>query len=140
LIAAVPARAWRRLSCGDGAHGPRVYDWARMGIRLAWRPGRGYWLLARRSVADPTDIAYYVCYGPRRTSLAELARIAGSRWPVEECFEQAKNETGLADYQVRTWRGWYAHVTLSMLALAWLAVMRAQAKKGVPASAPATTN
>jgi SRSO17 transposase len=130
VLAALPARAWRRLSCGAGAHGPRVYDWARVGIRIGWRAGRGHWLLARRSVDDPSEIAYYICYGPRRSSLAGLARIAGSRWPVEECFQQAKNETGLDDYQVRTWRGWYAHITLSMLALAWLAVMRAQAKKG----------
>jgi SRSO17 transposase len=135
LIAALPAQAWQRMSCGEGAHGPRVYDWARIAIRIAWKPERGHWLLARRSVADPTDIAYYVCYGPRCTSLAELVRVAGSRWPVEECFQQAKNETGLDDYQVRTYRGWYAHITLSMLALAWLAVTRAQAKKGAPVPA-----
>jgi SRSO17 transposase len=132
VVAALPAQAWRRISCGDGAHGPRVYDWARVPIRIGWRAGRGHWLLARRSLDDPTEIAYYICYGPRRTSLAGLARVAGARWPVEECFQQAKNETGLDDYQVRTWRGWYAHVTLSMLALAWLAVMRAEAKKGAP--------
>jgi SRSO17 transposase len=136
VIAALPARAWRRISCGDGAHGPRVYDWARVPIRIGWRPGRGHWLLARRSISDPTEIAYYICYGPRSSSLADLSRIAGARWPVEECFQRAKNETGLDDYQVRTWRGWYAHTTLSMLALTWLAVMRAQAKKG--ASIPAT--
>jgi SRSO17 transposase len=68
-------------------------------------------LLARRSISDPTEIAYYICYGPRRSSLVDLARVAGARWPVEECFQQAKNETGLDDYQVRTWRGWYAHTS-----------------------------
>jgi SRSO17 transposase len=136
VIAALPARSWRRISCADGAHGPRVYDWVRVPIRIGWRPGRGHWLLARRSISDPTEIAYYICYGPRRSTLAGLARVAGARWPVEECFQQAKNETGLDDYQVRTWRGWYAHITLSMLTLAWLAVMRAQAKKG--AAIPAT--
>ncbi len=139
VVAALPARAWRRISCGDGAHGPRVYDWARVAIRIGWRPGRGHWLLARRSVRDPDKIAYYICYGPRSTGLAELARVAGARWPVEECFQQAKNETGLDDYQARTWCGWYAHTTLSMLALAWLAVMRAQAQKGAPLAA-ATAN
>jgi SRSO17 transposase len=138
VVAALPARSWRRISCGAGAHGPRVYDWARVPIRIGWRPGRGHWLLARRSISDPTEIAYYICYGPRRSGLADLARVAGARWPVEECFQQAKNETGLDDYQVRTWRGWYAHTTLSMLALAWLAVMQAQAQKGAPI--PATRN
>lgn len=130
LTAALPVRAWRRLSVGAGAHGPREYDWARLPIRTTWRSGRGHWLLARRSIGDPTEIAYYVCYGPRRSSLLELAVIAGTRWHIEECFQQAKNETGLDHYQVRSWRAWYAHITLSMLALAWLAATRALAAKG----------
>jgi len=79
----------------------------------------------------PATATAAICYGPRRSSLEGLARVAGARWPVEECFQQAKNEAGMDDYQVRTWRGWYAHVTLSMLALAWLAVMRAEAKRGL---------
>jgi SRSO17 transposase len=130
LVAALPARAWRRLSAGAGAHGPREYDWARLPIRVSWQPGRGHWLLARRSLADPGEIAYYVCYGPRRSALVDLAWIAGSRWHIEECFQQAKNEAGLDHYQVRSWRAWHAHITLSMLALAWLAAGRAQAAKG----------
>lgn len=77
-------------------------------IRPWWTPGRGHWLLARRSITDPTKIAYYICYAPRRTTLATLTWVAGRRWPVEECFKQAKQETGLDHYQVRTWRGWYA--------------------------------
>ena len=101
---------------------------------LGWAPGRGHWLLARRSITDPTEIAYYICYGPRRASLVDLAWIAGSRWRVEECFQQAKNEAGLDHYQVRTWRAWYAHITLSMLALAWLAGTKAHAAKGESAS------
>jgi SRSO17 transposase len=67
----------------------------------------------------------------------DLAWIAGTRWHIEEAFQQAKNETGLDHYQVRTWRAWYAHITLSMLALAWLAATRAIATKGE--SAPTTT-
>ena len=136
LIAALPPRAWRRLSVGAGAHGPREYDWARIPVRICWRPGRGHWLLARRSISDPAEIAYYVCYGPRRSTLVDLAWIAGSRWHVEECFQQAKGEAGLDHYQVRSWRAWYAHITLSMLALAWLAASKARAVKGE--SAPAT--
>jgi hypothetical protein len=130
IIAELPARAWRRLSVGAGAHGPRLYDWARVPIRILWRAGRGHWLPARRSISDPTEIAYYVCYGPRRSTLVDLAWTAGSRWHIEECFQQAKNEAGLDDYQVRSWRGWYAHITLSMLALAWLAGTKAQLTKG----------
>ena len=136
LIAAVPARAWQRISAGAGAHGPRESGWARIPVRTGWRAGRGHWLLARRSLSDPGEISYYACYGPRRSSTADLAWIAASRWHIEECFQQAKNEAGLDHYQVRSWRAWYAHITLSMLALAWLAASRAQAVKG--ASAPAT--
>lgn len=138
LIAALPAQAWRRLSVGAGAHGPRDYDWARLPIRIAWAPGRGHWLLARRSISDPSEIAYYICHGPRRSSLVDLAWIAGTRWRVEECFQQAKNEAGLDHYQVRTWRAWYAHITLSMLALAWLSGTKALATKGESASTTRT--
>jgi hypothetical protein len=134
LIAALPASAWRRLSVGAGAHGPREYDWARIPLRVS-RPGRGHWLMARRSLNDPDEIAYYIGYGPRRSTLVDLAWIAGSRWHIEECIQQAKGEAGLDHYQVRSWRAWYAHITLSMLALAWLSASRAQVIKGEPAPA-----
>ena len=138
LIAAVPSRGWQRISAGAGAHGPREFDWARIPVRPGWTRGRGHWLLARRSLAGPEQIAYYACYGPRRCSTARLARVAGSRWHFEECIQQAKGEAGLDQYQVRAWRAWYAHITLSMLALAWLAASRAQAiKKGLVPASPA---
>jgi SRSO17 transposase len=135
LIAAAPAQAWQRVSTGAGAHGPREFAWARVPVQTRPRPGRGHWLLARRSLSDPADIAYYACYGPRRATVTDLAWTAGSRWHIEECFQQAKNEAGLDHYQVRSWRAWHAHITLSMLALAWLAASRAQAVKGEPAPA-----
>jgi hypothetical protein len=130
LIAAVPSRSWQKISAGTGAHGPRLYDWARLPVRAGEKRGRGYWLLARRSLAGPAEIAYNSCYGPSRCSTADLAWTAGSRWQAEECFQQAKGETGPGHYQVRTWRAWYAHITLSMLALAGLAASRVQAGKG----------
>lgn len=133
LIADLPARAWCRISAGAGAHGLRDYDWARVEIRVRvwWEPGWGYWLLARRH-RDSGELAYYVCFGPRRTSLAGLAAVAGARWPIEECFQQAKQTCGLDDYQVRDYRAWYAHITLSMLAFAALAAARASQVKGDP--------
>jgi SRSO17 transposase len=88
LLARLPARAWRRLSAGDGAKGPRVYDWARVTlVRPGW-PGRGFWLLARRSIDDPKELAFYACFGPARTTPAELVRVAGVRWAVEMVFPQ----------------------------------------------------
>jgi SRSO17 transposase len=132
VIAGLAQQAWQRFSVGDGAHGPRLYDWARVQIRPVWEGGFGHWLLARRSISDPEEIAYYVCYAPQAATLHTLAYVAGKRWPVEECFQQAKNETGLDQYQVRNWRAWYAHITLSMAAHALLVIAKVQAAKGEP--------
>ena len=90
-------------------------------------PGKGYWLLARRSIAKPGELAYYVCFGLAGTALEELGRVAGTRWAIEECFDEAKGEVGLDQYEVRRWDGWYRHITLSMLAHAYLSVIRQQA-------------
>ncbi|KSZ55930.1 endonuclease DDE [Rhodococcus pyridinivorans KG-16] len=130
VIAELDESAWQTMSCGDGAHGPRVYDWAAAPIRPIRERGRGHWLLARRSLTDPEQIAYYICYGPAETPLAELVRVAGSRWAIEECFQTAKNETGLDHYQVRGYTAWYRHITLSMAAAAFLTILRRDAQKG----------
>jgi SRSO17 transposase len=130
LAGQVPARAWRQLSAGDGAKGPRVYAWARVPIRPLREPGRGHWLLVRRSLKDG-ELAFYVCYGPARTTLAELVQVAGARWMVESSFQQAKGEAGLDHDQVRRYDAWYRHITLAMLANAFLAVMRATAGKAM---------
>jgi SRSO17 transposase len=130
LAGQVPARAWRHLSAGDGAKGPRIYAWARVPIRPLREPGRGHWLLVRRSLKDG-ELAFYVCYGPARTTLAELVQVAGTRWMVECSFQQAKGETGLDHYQVRRYDAWYRHITLAMVAHAFLAVMRATAGKAM---------
>ena len=127
LASGVEESGWVRLSAGDGAKGPRVYDWALVDIRPLREPGKGYWLLARRSVAKPEELAYYVCYGPAGTTLEELVRVAGTRWAIEECFEEAKGQVGLDQYEVRRWDGWYRHITLAMLAHAYLAVVQHQA-------------
>jgi SRSO17 transposase len=126
LVARLPAGAWRRRSAGDGAKGPRAYDWARVALTRPGWPGRGFWLLARRRLSDG-ELAYYACFGPARITLAELVRVAGIRWAVEECFQAAKGQVGLDHYQVRRFDAWYRHVTLAMLAQAFLAAVRAQA-------------
>jgi SRSO17 transposase len=134
LATAEPADGWQRLSAGAGSKGERVYDWARWRLfRLQEQPW-DHWLLVRRKISNPEELAYYVVFGPADTSLSTLAQVAGQRWRIEECFEAAKQEVGLADYEVRSWHGWYRHITLSMLALAFLAVMRVKinAEKGAP--------
>jgi SRSO17 transposase len=126
VVGRLAKKRWRRLSCGAGSKGERVYDWARVQLREV-EGGRARWLLARRSLSDPQEVSYYVASGPRRTSLAQLAQVAGARWAVEESFETAKGEVGLDQYEVRSWQGWYRHITLCLLAHAYLTVTRARA-------------
>ncbi len=93
------------MQCREWRQGPRVYDWAAVDIRPLREPGKGHWLLARRSVAKLEELSCYVCFGPAGTSLEELARVAGTRWAIEECFEDAKGEVGLDQYELRRWDG-----------------------------------
>jgi SRSO17 transposase len=138
LAAAAPAQAWKRLSAGDGAKGPRLYDWALATLPITREPSEGFerWLLIRRSITDPTELAFYLCFGPAGTTIGQLVRIAGARWAIEECFASAKNETGLDHYQVRRYDAWHRHVTLAMLAHAYLAVTAATSPKARPAWSP----
>jgi len=138
LIARLPVQAWKKISAGPGAKGPRRYHWARATIRPLQDSGMGYWLLARRSLSDPTDLAYYLCHGPANTPLRELVRVAGARWAIEESFQTAKGEVGLDQYQVRRFDSWYRHITLAMLAHAFLTITRARAAKGGLHSQPAS--
>ncbi len=85
-------------------------------------------MLMRRSIEDPAELAYYLAYGPKETPISELIRIVGRRWQVEDCFETAKGEVGLDEYEVRKWDGWHRHVTLCLLAHAFLVVVRSGAE------------
>jgi len=125
---------WQRLSVAEGEKGLITYDWAcqRLVESCNGLPGRDAWLLARRSVSNPTDIAYYLSNAPADTPLEKLAQVASTRYTVEQCIEEAKGETGLDEYEVRFWHSWHRHITLSMMAHTWLASVRYQAteKKG----------
>ena len=85
-------------------------------------------LLARRSIAGAGEVLFYLTQAPEGTSLADLVRVAGARWSIESLFEQAKGEVGLDHYKVRSWVGCHRHITLSMLALAYLAALRCSAE------------
>ncbi len=144
IAASRPADRWRRRSAGAGAKGPRRYDRAWREVRrlqlTAAERARGHRLLVRRSLADPTERAYYSAFAPRRAAtLARLAAVAGARWQIESGFAAAKGECGLDEYAVRTWDAWHGHRTLALLARAFLAAIRArEAKKGArsPAICP----
>jgi SRSO17 transposase len=126
LLAEVPDDGWHRVSCGDGAKGPREYDWAVLRTNSPEPGTYARWLLIRRGVTAPEEIAYFACGGPPGATLGELVRIAGMRWAIEECFELAKGDCGLDEYEVRSWVGWHRHVTLSLFALAVVAVIRSR--------------
>ncbi|WP_450165973.1 IS701 family transposase [Streptomyces akebiae] len=135
-----PDQAWERRSCGAGAKGQREYDWAAVKLRPVVEYDhqggvliRRRWALARRSLSRPDEIAYYLGYAPLDVGVDELVRVAGARWAIEECFQAAKNECGLDEYEVRRYVGWYRHITLAMLAHTFLVAMSARAaEKGDP--------
>jgi SRSO17 transposase len=136
LAASLPPEAWVRRSAGPGSQGERVHDWACVPLSEETPAGRGRWLLVRRTPRDPTDLAYFRAYGPRETTPEELVRIAGRRWSVEEGFAQAKGEVGLDQYEVRRWTAWYRHITLCLLAQAYLAAVCAQARANWDGAGP----
>ena len=129
------ATAWRRIAVAAGSKGPRLYDWAAVRGAVGERgwPGSQRWLLVRRSVSDPTERAYYLSNAPPETPLGTLARVAGARWPIEQGFEESKGEAGLDHYEVRRWDSWHRHITLALLAHAFLAELRRQSLGGSPA-------
>ncbi|WP_344559663.1 IS701 family transposase [Kitasatospora saccharophila] len=134
LIAQAPPEAWQRLPAGFGAKGERLYDWAAARLPAVWefdgdQPTRQRWMLARRSLTKPDDVAYYLACAPLDATVADLVRVAGCRWKIEECFQSAKNECGLDQYEVRRYVGWYRHITLAMPAHAFLAAMAAQERE-----------
>jgi len=130
LIAGLDPEAWQRLSCGAGAQGERVYDWAYRPLRPALVDGWSHALLARRHPTRPEELAYYLVYARDGTPLTEIVRAAGSRWAIEETFKLAKGQVGLDHYEVRSWRGWHRHMTLALWALAILAAETTRAKRG----------
>ena len=124
LVKASPGRAWHKITIAAGSKGPRRYAWAWQVINSDLGPSWRRWLLVRKSLGGREELAYYVAAGPARTTLTRLAKPAGARWSIEGAFESAKQEVGLADYEVRSWTGWHRHVTLALLAHAVLAGVR----------------
>lgn len=135
VIASLPKSACKRLAMIEGEKGRITYHWARVRVVESrdQLPGPDVWLLARRSPSTPDKLAYYLAYAPPRTSLETLVRVASTRYTVEQCIEEAKGETGLDQYEVRFWHSWYRHITLSMLAHAWLtSIKRREQEKKAP--------
>ncbi len=126
VTATLAPQDWHRLAVGQGEQGPRVYDWAAVRIieKRGSPPGTEGWVLARRSISNPTELASYLSNAPADTPLQVLAEVAGARWSIETVIEEAKGEAGLDEYEGRYWHSWHRHIPLSMMAHAWLAAMR----------------
>ena len=137
---ALPATAWQDLTVAEGAQGPRTYQFV---ARRVWEsrdglPGRACWLLLRRNL-DGSEPRYYLSNAPEDTPLLTLAQVAAARWVIETTFEIAKGETGLDEYEVRSWQGWQHHITLALLAGAFLLTMQQDwGEKVAPANVPAS--
>src|SRR6266571_2682128 len=119
------APRWQDLTVAEGAQGPRVYQFAALRV---WEsrdglPGRACWLLLRRNL-DGSELRYYLSNAPADTPLLTLAQVAAARWVIETEFETAKGETGLDEYEVRSWAGWHHHLTLALLASAFLLTLQ----------------
>lgn len=113
----LPEDAWIQLSAGRGSKGERWYEWTSFSLCWPSAPGMSQYVLARRSIHDKEDIAYYFCHASVGIKLEDLVKAAGQRWQIESCFEEAKQEVGLDEYEVRSWDGWYRHITMSMIGL-----------------------
>jgi hypothetical protein len=124
LVARRPDDVWVVASTGPGVQGERRHRWACLPLSEDCPPGMRRWLLVQRGLDDPDELAYSLAYGPDGTAEADLLRVCGARWQVEECFAQAKGEVGSDQYAVRTWQAWHRFVTRCLLAHAYLVVLR----------------
>ncbi len=124
LVGGLPPTAWATCSAGAGSRGERVADWAWIRVPYEGAAGFAHWLLVRRGLSTPAELAYFRAYGPADAAATELIRVAGMRWAIEVGFEDAKGVVGLDHYEVRNWTPWHRHITLALLAHAYLAVTR----------------
>jgi hypothetical protein len=130
-------KAWTVIDVRDGEQGPLVVEATKVLIRAKTAPGKGYdetlVVMRERQTDGSLKHDYYLSNALHETPLAEFARVAKAAHRIEECFHRAKSEAGLADYEVRTWRGWHHHQTLSLLATWFLTQETRQGKKSTPA-------
>ena len=136
LVSSWAPEAWQRLAVHQGEKGPIVYDWAARRVihKRDKLPTQEGWLLVRRSVSDPTEVAYYLSNAPADTTLEQLAHVASCRYRVEQCFEEAKDDFGLDQYEVRSWTAWHRFMTLCMMAMGWVASVRHEVTSDPPPS------
>ncbi len=111
--------SWQRLALSEGTKGPRLFDWACVPVLHRGQDDGWHSLLIRRTLDATPELAYYLVFAPPATSLLAKITALGGRWRIEEDFEWGK-DLGLDQYEVRSFVGWYRHITLVMLAYALL--------------------
>ncbi|MDR0305430.1 MAG: IS701 family transposase [Chitinispirillales bacterium] len=126
ILMSLPEEGWFEASCGDGSKGERLYDWLMIPINPGSLAGYKRTLLIRRSKSAPDELRAYICFAPEDTLKEKYAEVAGTRWTIETCFKESKSEVGLDQYEVRSYDGWYKHITLACIALAFLTVLSSQ--------------
>jgi SRSO17 transposase len=126
VIAALPAKAWRRVRVAEGSQGPRIYEYAEVWVWFSEQglPGPKERLLVRRSISQEAELKYHRSNAPAEVPLEKVAQVRGTRWTIEEDIQSAKGECGLDEYETRGWLGWHHHTALSMLALAFLVLQK----------------
>ncbi len=132
----VPVDQWVRIAVRDGSKGPVIYYAIRRRVRARWRRRLSpvdEWLLVIRTDAPVPEYRYYLSNAEEGVGIEDMVRAVCSRYWIEDCFERAKGEVGLADYETRSWDGWHHHVTLSMLALWFLVREQRRLRGGTPA-------
>jgi len=123
ILKSLPFDGWFEASCGDGSKGERLYDWLALPMNPGTTQGFERSLLIRRSKSSPDELRAYICFAPEHTPKQKLVEIAGTRWTVETSFKESKSEVGLDQYEVRSYDGWYRHITFACIALAFLTVL-----------------
>ena len=126
ILESLPKDGWKRISAGTGSKGERHYDWLMIGLNKPPLEGWCRCLLVRRSISDPSELRAFICFYPENTAVEKLAEIAGTRWTIEQSFEEAKGEVGLDHYEVRSYNGWYKHITMACCAHALLTIIKSQ--------------
>jgi len=134
LCQALPRSAWTKIEVRDGVRGPLVVEAVKVPVRAKTMPGEGYdetlVIIRERQGDGSVKHDYYLSDAPLDTPLEEFTRVSKAAHRIEECFGRAKGEAGLADYEVRTWRGWHHHQTLSLLGT-WFLTQEAQRGKKI---------
>ncbi len=126
----LPEDVWSEVRPARDGSGRRPWEWACLDLAPDPEKGMRRWLLVRRNTDEPEDLGFYQAYGPEGAQIEKLVRVCQDRWAVEQCFAEAKGEeVGMDHYEVRKWGAWHRHVTLCLLAHAFLVVVRSSVER-----------